>query len=91
MQFDLTQQEKQAILKRAEEWAVRFYRVPVTVFLNMDLSDFQAGRYVVDVALEGHRRWVSIEVQMKEGIITIPGGAVITGRGCLAGIHRRFS
>lgn len=91
MQPNITQQEKQAILKKAEEWAFRFYRIPVTAFLNLELSDFHAGRYVVDVALGGHRRWVSIEVQVKQGIITIPGGAIISGRGSLAGIHRRFS
>ena len=91
MQPKITPQEKQHILETAEQWALRFYQAPVTVFLNMDLSDFQAGRYVVDVALEGHRRWISLEVQMKDGVISIPGGAIITGRGSLAGIHRRFS
>ena len=42
-------EEKQKILEKAEEWTARFYRVPVTAFLNVDLSAFQAGRYVIDV------------------------------------------
>ncbi len=91
MRPNITRQEKQAILTKAEQWTHRFYQVPVTAYLNMELSDSHAGRYVVDVALEGHRRWISLEVLMKAGIITIPGGAIITGRGSLTEIHRRFS
>jgi hypothetical protein len=87
----LTIQTKAAILEKAEQWASRLYGTPVKAYLNLSLSDEHAGRYVVDLSLSGIERWLCMEVQMKHGVIFIPGGAVISGRGSLAEIHRRFS
>ncbi len=83
--------DKAAIIKKAEQWTTRLYDSPVSGFLNWGMSDPRAGRFVVDLALEGLEKWVSIEVQVKHGVIIIPGGALITGRSSLADIHRRFS
>lgn len=91
MKHQLTPREKQAIIEKAEEWASRLYETRATGFFNLELSDAQTGRYVVDLSLEGCERWISLEIQLKHGRIFIPGGALITGRGSLAQIHRRFS
>ena len=87
----LTPQDKCAIIEKAEQWASRLYNTSTTGFLNLEMSDFQTGRYVVDISLEGSERWICVEIQKKHGTIFIPGGALITGRGSLGEIHRRFS
>ena len=84
-------EEKKRIIQAAEQWSSRLYNTQARGFLNLMLSDPSSGRYIVDLTLEGMERWISVEVQMKQGIMLIPGGAVVTGRGSLAEIHRRFS
>ena len=91
MDNHLTSHEKAAIIEKAERWASRLYKTTASGFLNWSLSEPQAERYVVDIALDGIDQWIRIEVHVRHGAIVIPGGALITGRGSLAEIHRRFS
>ncbi len=84
-------ENNEEILKKAEQWARRLHGMPVKGFLNWSMSDTASGRYVVDIELAGLSRWISIEVQVKQGVICIPGGALISGRRSLADIHRRFN
>ena len=79
------------IVKHAEQWASRFYTMNATGFLNWDMSDPQTGRYVVDLLLQDAAQWICMEVQVKNGTLVIPGGALITGCSSLADIHRRFN
>jgi hypothetical protein len=91
MDNHLTSHEKAAIIEKAERWASRLYKTAASGFLNWSLSDPQAKRYVVDIALDGIEQWIRIEIHIRHGAIVIPGGALITGRGSLTDIHRRFS
>ncbi len=83
--------DKSEIIQKAEHWATRLYNLPASGFLNWGMSNPGAGRFVVDLKLKDTGKWVSIEVHVKQGMIFIPGGALITGRRSLADIHRRFS
>lgn len=81
---------KADIVARAEQWVARLYHSSVDGYLNWPLSLPDMGRYVVDVHALDLNTWISIEVQVKQGTLFIPGGAVISGRGSLGSIHRRF-
>ncbi len=78
-------------MRKAEQWTTRLYGVPSSGFLNWNMSDPLHGRFVVDLLLKGMGKWIAVEVQVKHGVIFIPGGALITGQRSLDDIHRRFS